>query len=614
MVVLLLSIASALAGVRASSELSNESGKHPAAAAADGLLKSGWAEGVPVSSEGAWLELDLGKATEMTTLSLWPGNLAEGARSFREYSRPHMVQIYVDDKPVGGQVRLDDQPKRYDIPLGEKGASVRGRKVKVEVVKSFEGSVYSDLFIAEVAVDFPERAGLQKLEGWLKSKDAERARAAFDAQIDTQYQAYKAAQFGDSAALDFIGDAVADGAPYLREKVKALVSDGYRAQGNVSDPRAQEAARKLKDANVIPAFQMAQLRAVGEEARVLQDVVEIFEAYQELIGGGNRNIPYWGQPGWEPGALRGFDEPLDMDMDSAGNVYVADTGNNRVQLFAENGRPVKQWGPKADITDAWFSTGRKWYVSGAAPGEGAGAFFNPVAVEVIPGKDGDRFAVLDAKGRVQVFDENGKPALSWTIQTREVIEAGLGGTAYLVWVPQKERLYAIVQNRAFGYDLSANEVVRFDLKDGTPKAACLGPGGKLLLAYGYEVIAYDPDGFRYGAVVESGQLGQGYEDIDLALDAEEKLWAITDVGEVIHFKKLGKVEFTIQAVNRPIRRPRMVVKDGIVYFSSDDRVEVVDALQAHMDQVAEEQRQTEKEGKEKGKGKGKGKNKGGSEE
>lgn len=610
MVALLLTLAGALAATRASSELTNDTGKHPAAAAVDGLLKTGWAEGVPVSSDGAWLELDMGKATEMRTLSIWPGNLADGARSFREYSRPNMVQVYVDDKPVGAPYRMDDKPKRYDIPLGDNGASIRGRKIKVEVTQSYEGSVFSDLFIAEIAVDFTEGAGLGKLESWKKSKDAERLATTFSGQIDERYQAYKAAQFGDSAALDFIGDAVADGAPYLRDKVRSLVSDGYRAQGNASDPLAQEAARKLKDPNVIPAFEMAQLRAVGDEARALQDVVEIFEAYQDLIGGGSRNVPYWGQPGWEPGALRGFGEPLDLAMDTAGNVYVADTGNNRIQLFASNGRPMKQWGPKADITDAWFNAGRKWYVSGAAPGDGPGQFFSPVAVEVIPGKDGDRFATLDAKGRVQVFDAEGKPAVSWAVQTRETIEPGLGGTAYLIWLPQKDRLYAVVQNRVFGYSLDGTEVVRFDMKDGTPKAANLGPGGKLLFAFGYEIVAYDPDGFRYGAVVEAGTLGQGYEELDMALDKEEKLWVITDLGEVTRFKKLGKPEFSVQAVNRPIRHPRLVVSDGLVYFSSDDRIEVVDALQAHLDQQAEQAEQAEKDGAGKTKGKSKGKGKG----
>lgn len=605
MFALLLALATAMAGTRASSELSDEGGKRGALLAFDGLLKTGWAEGTPGSGEGSWLELDLGRATEIGTLSIWPGNLKDGARSYREYARPRLIQVYLDDQPLGGPTRLDDAPKRLDLPLGEKGAKVRGKKLKIEVKEVYEGNVFTDLYIAEIALDFPEAGGVGKLEGWLKSKDAERQQAAFEAQIEEKYQAYKAAQFGDSAALDFLADAVADGAPYLRERVRTLVTDGYRAQGVRSDLRAQEAVRKLKDPNAIPAFQMAQLRASGEEARQLQDVVEIFEAYQDLIGGGSRNVPYWGQSGWEPGALRGFDEPLDLAMDSAGNVYVADTGNNRVQMFAENGRPVKQWGPKADITDAWFERGRKWYVSGAAPGEGPGEFFNPLAVTVIPGKDGDSFAALDALGRVQVFGPDGKPTISWKVQAREKATPGLGGTSYLVWVPQKERLYVVIQDQAVGYTLDASEVVRWEIRDGTPKAACLGPGGKLLFAFGYEVVAYDPDGFRYGAVVETGVLGRGYEDIGLALDDEEKLWAITDIGEVTRFKKLGKPEFTIQAVNRPIRRPRLVVRDGLVYFASDDRIEVVDAFQAHLDQQAEEAEQAGGAGKGKGKGKGK---------
>lgn len=606
MSVLLLLAATALAATRASSELTNDSGKHPAAAAVDGLLKTGWAEGVSGSSDGAWLELDLGKPTEMHTLSIWPGNLSEGDRSFRECGRPNVVQIYVDDQPVGDPVRLDDQPKRYDVPLAAGGGSVKGRKIKVEVEQSFEGTVFNDLYIAEIAVDFPEGAGLSKLESWEKGKEADKLATAFSAQVDEKYQAYKSAQFGDSAALDFIGDAVADGAPYLRDRVKTLVADGYRAQGLVSSDVAREAARKLKDPNVIPSFRMAQLRAVGDEARRLQDVVEIFEAYQDLIGGANNNVPYWGESGWSPGALKSFNEPLDLDMDKGGNVYVADIGNNRVQRFAENGRPVKQWGPKPDITDAWFDQGRKWYVSGANPGDQAGEFFNPLAIAVIPMKDGDGFAVLDARNRVQIFDPDGNPKVSWTVSPKEQPQPGVGGTAWLIFVPQKDRLYAIIQDQVFGYDMSANQLASFELKDGAPKAACLGPGGKLLFAYGYEVVAYDPDGFRYGTVVDSGLMGKGYEDIDLALDEEEKLWAVTDVGDVIRFKKLGKVDFSIEAVNHALRHPRMVVRDGIVYISSDDRIEVVDALQAHLDQTAADE---DESGKGKGKGKDKGKSK-----
>lgn len=602
MLVLLLSLVSAYAGVRGSSELADDSGKHPASYAFDGLLKTGWGEGAAGAGEGSWLELDLGRATDLRSVSIWPGDLSQGAKSYREHSRPRLVQLYVDGEAVGDPVSMEDKARRYDVALP---AGVRGRKLKVEVKEVYEGMVFPDLFISEIAVNFPDTSDLGKLANWMKSKDAEKQQVAFEADVEARYQTYKAAQFGDSDAMDWLGDAVADGAPYLRDRVRTLVPDGYRAQAIVSDPTAQEAARKLKDPNVIPSFLLAQLRASGDEARKLQDVVEIFEATAELIGGGNRNVPYWGQPGWEPGALRGFGEPLDMDMDRAGNVFIADVGNNRVQQFAENGRPVRQIGPKADITDAWFAGGRKWYVSGAAPGEGAGQFFNPLAVAVIPGKDGEQLATLDARGRVQIFDADGKPVISWKVATRDKPEPNLGGTAFLVWVPQKDRLYVIIQNEAVAYNLNAEELARFEIKDGTPKAAVASGDGKLLLAFGYEVVGYDPDGFRYGTVIESGVLGRGYEDLDLVLDNEGKLWAITDIGEVFKFKKPGKVEFQVLAVTRPIRRPRMVVKDGIVYFASDDRVEVVDAYQLHLDAVAEEAEKNAQQGKGKGKSKGK---------
>lgn len=607
MLALLLSLVTAQAAVRASSELTDDAGKHPAALAFDGLLKTAWGESGSGAGEGAWLELDLGRATELRTVTIWPGDLSEGAKSFREHSRPRAVQIYIDDQAVGGVVRMDDKPKRYDVPVGEKGGFVRGRKVKIEVKEVYEGIVFPDLFISEVAVNFPDTGDLGKFQNWQKGKDAEKQQTAFVADVEAKYLAYKSAQFGDSAALDFLGDAVADGAPYLRDRVRTMVPDGYRAQAIVSDLKAQEAARKLKDPNVIPSFLLAKLRVSGDEARALQDVVEILDAVAELQGGGNRNVPYWGQSGWEPGALRGFGEPLDMDMDRLGNVYVADTGNNRIQQFAENGRPLKQLGPKADITDAWFVNGRTWYVSGAAPGEGPSQFFNPLAVAVIPGKEADTLATLDARGRVQLFDAEGKPTISWKVQTRNKAEPDLGGTAYLAWLPQKERLYVVIQDEVVAYNLNAEEVARFEIKDGTPKAVVAGADGKLLMAFGFEVVAYDPDGFRYGTVIESGVLGQGYEDIDLVLDAEGKLWAITDIGEVYKFKKPGKVEFQVQAVTRPIRRPRMVVKDGVVYFASDDRVEVVDAYQLYLDAQAEE---AEQKGAEGGKGKGKGKDKG----
>src|SRR5665647_1294289 len=52
-------------------------------------------------------------------------------------------------------------------------------------------------------------------------------------------------------------------------------------------------------------------------------------------------ITKWGSLGTDNGQ---FNNPRDIAVDNNGNVYVADTGNNRIQKFASNGTYLTQWG------------------------------------------------------------------------------------------------------------------------------------------------------------------------------------------------------------------------------------------------------------------------------
>ena len=55
------------------------------------------------------------------------------------------------------------------------------------------------------------------------------------------------------------------------------------------------------------------------------------------------------------GGNRRFRNPRGIALDRAGNVYVADTGNHRVQVFSDDGAFLRKWGSMGS-GDAQFSS------------------------------------------------------------------------------------------------------------------------------------------------------------------------------------------------------------------------------------------------------------------
>ena len=118
--------------------------------------------------------------------------------------------------------------------------------------------------------------------------------------------------------------------------------------------------------------------------------VYVADTYNNRIQVFDTNGTYmkgWGQKGSGSGSLI---LPYDVAVDGEGNVYVADTYNHRVQKFDGNGAFLIQWGRKGK------ANGEFYFLSGIAAGP-EGAIYT-----------------VDAKmNRVQVFDSHGKFLRSW---------------------------------------------------------------------------------------------------------------------------------------------------------------------------------------------------------
>ncbi len=589
---------------RASSELrDNDGNRHPATHAFDGLLQTGWAEGAEGPGDGSWLQLPLDRPTELKSISVWPGNLAAGRRSLREYGRPRTITIaltLIDRTEVTKEVRLTDGakesvgPQRVDIDLTDLELSAKVRSVKLTVNDSFEGGVFNDTFISEVALNFDEGSlpsVLERMKAYADSGAGKKAKAASRKAVVDLFVKIRDAEFGDRDSLRALIDRAADGPPYMRRQL-TRVPYGYRVQALPPDADALEALGKLKDANAIPAFEMATLRSAGKEQRRLRLKTEYFYALQELIGGGDRNIPFWGQEGWEEGALRGFGEPLSIEVDQFGDLYIADVGNHRIQRFSSKGNHDRIWGSaEPGIANDWFNGKRTYHVAGRAPGKKAGEFINPVSIDLIPGKDSDGFVVLDGQGRVQVFDEDGKPVIGWNVRSRDEISPGVGGEGYIRYA--KGKIVVVWGNEIFVYSMDSEELNFWKTEDGVANGVEVLKNGKLVFIFGDEAIMYSVDGFRHGTVLDVEDLGAGIESWDLTRDEKGKIWVITDTGVLAKYKKPGKLDYKLQISEVDLILPRLGVSVGLAYIVERDRIIKVDAFELKAQEEADAEKAAE---------------------
>ena len=102
---------------------------------------------------------------------------------------------------------------------------------------------------------------------------------------------------------------------------------------------------------------------------------------------GYRFVGFLGSSGAGPGEFR---SPTGIAIGPGSEVYVADTGNNRIQVLAPDGAFLRQWGE---------------------PGEGPAQFERPIDIAI--GPDGSVYAADFELDRVQRFTADGELLLTW---------------------------------------------------------------------------------------------------------------------------------------------------------------------------------------------------------
>ncbi len=105
-----------------------------------------------------------------------------------------------------------------------------------------------------------------------------------------------------------------------------------------------------------------------------------------------------------PGAFKG---PHNLAFDSADNIYIADTWNDRIQKFSPQGKLIGWIGAKSNgnLTQGWETDGK------AIASNKLGAFDKPVAIRI---DNKDHLYVLEWAGnRLQKLNLNGEPI--WNI-------------------------------------------------------------------------------------------------------------------------------------------------------------------------------------------------------
>jgi len=166
----------------------------------------------------------------------------------------------------------------------------------------------------------------------------------------------------------------------------------------------------------------------------------------------------------EPGHFR---RAAALDVSPTGTIYVVDSGNHRVQRFNSD------LAPEAFDPRRGNALGKLDAFNCPVAGTGEGEFTLPTHVAVSP--DGC-FAVADATGRLQVFDQRGGRVSEVALAAARVGAIALDGTALYVAAADQNLVtkYIVEREPRIAAEFGDNGTVRF----GTSRVRSLEPDGR----------------------------------------------------------------------------------------------------------------------------------------
>ena len=231
-------------------------------------------------------------------------------------------------------------------------------------------------------------------------------------------------------------------------------------------------------------------------------------------------------PADAPGRLR---QPRGAASDLAGRVWVADFGNQRVQLFAADGSPALALG---------------------ARGTGPGQFNDPCGIAVSP--SGLVFVADTWNGRVQVLDGKGAWQREWEggFFGPRGIAVDAGGSVFVSDTGNGR----VLRFDAFGHQEAAwgKEAGAGKLAD--PHGLVAARDGKVYVADNGNgrVAVFDRDGGFVRAFDVPGWRRATFSEPYLALDAGGVLWASVPLaGEVRGYTTEGRLVTTLRGKDLP---------------------------------------------------------------